>query len=70
MRWCLLVLLSTIVGERNVSLTVLLLTLAAAWAGATGINEATDAGDIPDLYREYGLDEAAILDACAQALVC
>jgi pyruvate dehydrogenase E1 component len=26
-------------------------------------------GDIPDLYRAYGLDEDAILDACAQALL-
>ena len=26
-------------------------------------------GDIPDLYREYGLDTDAILDACAQALL-
>jgi pyruvate dehydrogenase E1 component len=26
-------------------------------------------GDIPDLYREYGIDTDAILDACAQALV-
>jgi pyruvate dehydrogenase E1 component len=26
-------------------------------------------GDIPDLYREYGLDSDSILDACAQALL-
>ena len=26
-------------------------------------------GDVPDLYREYGLDVDAILDACAQALL-
>lgn len=26
-------------------------------------------GDIPDLYREYGIDIDAILDACAQALL-
>jgi pyruvate dehydrogenase E1 component len=26
-------------------------------------------GDIPDLYREYGLDTDAILDACAQAML-
>jgi pyruvate dehydrogenase E1 component len=26
-------------------------------------------GDIPDLYREYGMDTDEILDACAQALV-
>jgi pyruvate dehydrogenase E1 component len=26
-------------------------------------------GDIPDLYREYGLDTDAVLDACAQALL-
>jgi pyruvate dehydrogenase E1 component len=34
-----------------------------------GVDRFGQAGDIPDLYREYGLDEAAILDACAQALV-
>ena len=27
------------------------------------------AGDIPDLYREYRMDTDAILDACAQALL-
>jgi pyruvate dehydrogenase E1 component len=27
------------------------------------------AGDIPALYGEYGLDASAILDACAQALL-
>ena len=26
-------------------------------------------GDLPDLYREYGIDTDAILDACAQALL-
>ncbi len=26
-------------------------------------------GDIPDLYREYGIDAESVLDACAQALV-
>jgi pyruvate dehydrogenase E1 component len=26
-------------------------------------------GDIPDLYRVYGIDTDAILDACAQALL-
>ena len=26
-------------------------------------------GDVPDLYRTYGIDESAILDACAQALL-
>jgi pyruvate dehydrogenase E1 component len=26
-------------------------------------------GDIPDLYREYGIDTDAILDACAQAML-
>ena len=26
-------------------------------------------GDIPDLFREYGIDADALLDACAQALL-
>jgi pyruvate dehydrogenase E1 component len=50
---------------------------AHAWLGSVrgqkvvplGVDRFGQAGDIPDLYREYGLDEAAILDACAQALV-
>ena len=50
---------------------------AHAWLGAVrgqkvvplGVDRFGQAGDIPDLYREYGLDEAAILDASAQALV-
>ena len=50
---------------------------AHAWLGAVrgqrvvplGVDRFGQAGDIPDLYREYGLDESAILDACAQALL-
>ena len=48
-----------------------------AWLGAVrgqrvmplGPDRFGQSGDIPDLYREYGLDTDAILDACAQALV-
>lgn len=36
---------------------------------ALGVDRFGQAGDLPDLYREYGLDEAAILDACAQLLI-
>jgi pyruvate dehydrogenase E1 component len=50
---------------------------AHAWLGAVrghrvvplGVDHFGQAGDIPDLYREYGLDAAAILDACAEALL-
>ncbi len=50
---------------------------ALAWLGAVrgqrvvplGVDRFGQSGDIPDLYREYGLDEDAILDACAQALL-
>jgi pyruvate dehydrogenase E1 component len=50
---------------------------AHAWMGAVrgqrvvplGVDRFGQAGDIPDLYREYGLDADAILDACAQALL-
>jgi pyruvate dehydrogenase E1 component len=50
---------------------------AHAWLGAVrgqrvvplGVDHFGQAGDIPDLYREYGLDTDAILDACAQALL-
>jgi len=50
---------------------------AHAWLGGVrgqrvvplGVDRFGQAGDIPDLYREYGLDEDAILDACAQALL-
>ena len=50
---------------------------AHAWLGSVrgqrvvplGPDHFGQSGDIPDLYREYGLDEAAILDACAQALL-
>jgi len=34
-----------------------------------GVDHFGQSGDIPDLYREYGLDEDTILDACAQALL-
>ena len=48
-----------------------------AWMGAVrgqrvvplGPDHFGQSGDIPDLYREYGIDADAILDACAQALV-
>jgi pyruvate dehydrogenase E1 component len=48
-----------------------------AWLGAVrgqrvvplGPDRFGQSGDIPDLYREYGIDADAILDACAQALV-
>jgi pyruvate dehydrogenase E1 component len=36
---------------------------------ALGPDRFGQGGDIPDLYREYGLDTDAILDACAQALL-
>ena len=50
---------------------------AHAWMGAVrgnrvvplGVDRFGQAGDIPDLYREYGLDSDAILDACAEALL-
>ena len=50
---------------------------AHAWLGAVrgqrvvplGVDHFGQAGDLPDLYREYGLDADAILDACAQALL-
>ncbi len=50
---------------------------AHAWLGAVrgqrvvalGTERFGQSGDIPDLYREYGLDTDAILDACAQALL-
>ncbi len=48
-----------------------------AWLGAVrgqrvvplGPDHFGQAGDIPDLYHEYGMDTDAILDACAQALL-
>ena len=50
---------------------------AHAWLGAVrghrvvplGVDHFGQGGDIPDLYREYGMDTDAILDACAQALL-
>jgi pyruvate dehydrogenase E1 component len=50
---------------------------ALAWLGSArgqrvvplGVDRFGQSGDISDLYREYGLDEDAILDACAQALL-
>ncbi len=50
---------------------------AHAWLGSVrgqrvvplGVDHFGQAGDIPDLYREYGLDTDSILDACAQALL-
>ena len=50
---------------------------AHAWMGAVrgqrvvpfGVDHFGQTNDIPDLYREYGLDAEAILDACAEALL-
>lgn len=50
---------------------------AHAWMGAVrgqrvvplGVDRFGQGGDLPDLYREYGLDADAILDACAEALL-
>ncbi|MEJ0046778.1 MAG: hypothetical protein WDN04_12180 [Rhodospirillales bacterium] len=50
---------------------------ALAWLGAVGgqrvvplgVDRFGQSGDIPDIYREYGLDTDALLDACAQALL-
>ena len=50
---------------------------AHSWLGAVrgqrvvplGPDRFGQSGDLPDLYREYGLDTDAILDACAQALL-
>ena len=41
---------------------------ASAWC-RSGPDRFGQSGDIPDLYREYGIDTDAILDACAQALL-
>ncbi|HET7881430.1 MAG TPA: transketolase, partial [Acetobacteraceae bacterium] len=48
-----------------------------SWLGAVrgqrivplGPDHFGQSGDLPDLYREYGIDQSAILDACAQALL-
>jgi pyruvate dehydrogenase E1 component len=50
---------------------------AHAWLGGVrgqpviplGVDRFGQGGDVPDLYGEYGLDEDAILDACAEALL-
>jgi pyruvate dehydrogenase E1 component len=50
---------------------------ALAWLGGVhghrmvplGVDRFGQSGDIPDMYREYGLDADAILNACAQALL-
>jgi pyruvate dehydrogenase E1 component len=50
---------------------------AHAWLGSVrgqrvvplGVDRFGQAGDLPDLYHEYGLDVDAILDGCAQALL-
>jgi pyruvate dehydrogenase E1 component len=34
---------------------------------ALGVDRFGQSGDIPDLYREYGLDSQAIIDAAARA---
>ena len=36
---------------------------------ALGVEHFGQSGDIPDLYRHYGIDADAIIDACAAALV-
>ncbi len=50
---------------------------AHSWLGAVrgqrvmalGPDHFGQSGDLPDLYREYEVDKAAILDACAEALL-
>jgi pyruvate dehydrogenase E1 component len=50
--------------------------LALSWLGSVrgqrvvplGIEKFGQSGDIPDLYRTYGLDAAAIIDAVARAV--
>ena len=50
--------------------------LALSWLGSVrgqrvvplGIERFGQSGDIPDLYRTYGLDAAAIIDAVARAV--
>ena len=50
---------------------------AHAWLGSVrgqrvvplGPDRFGQTGDLIDLYREYGIDRDAILDACAQALL-
>jgi pyruvate dehydrogenase E1 component len=50
---------------------------AQSWLGAVrghrvvplGVGRFGQGGDLPDLYREYGLDSGAVLDACAAALL-
>jgi pyruvate dehydrogenase E1 component len=50
---------------------------ALAWLGGVagqrvvplGVERFGQSADLVDIYREYGLDEDAILDACAQALL-
>ncbi|WP_437162325.1 1-deoxy-D-xylulose-5-phosphate synthase N-terminal domain-containing protein [Falsiroseomonas sp. E2-1-a20] len=50
---------------------------AHAWLGAVrgqrvvplGVDRFGQAGDLPDLYAEYGLDASAIVDACAAAVL-
>ena len=50
---------------------------AHSWLGAVrgqrvvalGPDRFGQSGDLPDLYREYGMDVETILDACAQALI-
>ena len=34
-----------------------------------GVDRFGQSGDIPDLYREYGLDTEAIIDAAARLLI-
>ncbi len=50
---------------------------AHSWLGAVrgqrifplGVDRFGQSGDVPDLYREYGIDSETIIDACAEALL-
>jgi len=65
--------------DRNAALVTILdgHPAAHAWLGAVrgqrvvplGVDRFGQAGDLPDLYAAYGLDAAAILDACAAAVL-
>jgi pyruvate dehydrogenase E1 component len=64
---------------RNASLVTVLdgHPAAHAWLGAVrgqramalGPDHFGQSGDVPDLYREYEVDAAAIVDACAEAML-
>ena len=50
---------------------------ALSWLGSVGghrvvslgVEEFGQSGDVPDLYRAYGIDTDAIVDAVARALI-